>query len=103
MKPQAYLINTAAAAVVDQTALVRCLEERRIAGAALDVFEGQPLPSSSPYLRLDNVILTPHIGGATRETVERHSRMITGDIERFLRGLPPRRLVNPEALSRHAR
>jgi phosphoglycerate dehydrogenase-like enzyme len=103
MKPQAYLINTAAAAVVDQTALVRCLEERRVAGAALDVFEGQPLPSSSPYLRLDNVILTPHIGGATRETVERHSRMITGDIERFLRGLPPRRLVNPEALSRHAR
>ena len=101
MKPQAYLINTGAAAVVDQTALVRCLEERRIAGAALDVFEGQPLPPSSPYLKLDNVILTPHIGGDTRETVVRHSRMITEDIERFLRGLPPRRLVNPEALSRH--
>lgn len=103
MKPQAYLINTGAAAVVDSAGLVRCLEERRIAGAALDVFEGQPLPSSSPYLKLDNVILTPHIGGATRETVERHSRMITEDIERFLRGLPPRRLVNPEALSHHGR
>jgi D-3-phosphoglycerate dehydrogenase len=101
MKPQAYLVNTGAAAVVDQVALVRCLEERRIAGAALDVFEGQPLPASSPYLKLDNVILTPHIGGATRETVTRHSRMITEDIERFLRGLPPRRLVNPEVLSRH--
>jgi D-3-phosphoglycerate dehydrogenase len=101
MKPQAYLINTGAAAVVDSAALVRCLEERRIAGAALDVFEGQPLPASSPYLRLDNVILTPHIGGATTETVERHSRMITEDIERFLQGLRPRRLVNPEALSRH--
>jgi D-3-phosphoglycerate dehydrogenase len=101
MKPQAYLINAGAAAVVDSAALVRCLEEGRIAGAALDVFEGQPLPGSSPYLRLDNVILTPHIGGATQETVERHSRMITEDIERFLRGLPPRRLVNPEALSRH--
>jgi D-3-phosphoglycerate dehydrogenase len=101
MKPQAYLINTGAAAVVDSAALVRCLEERRIAGAALDVFEGQPLPASSPYLRLDNVILTPHIGGATTETVERHSRMITEDIERFLQGLRPRRLVNPEAFSRH--
>jgi D-3-phosphoglycerate dehydrogenase len=101
MKPQAYLVNTGAAAVVDSAALVRCLEERRIAGAALDVFEGQPLPASSPYLKLDNVILTPHIGGATQETVVRHSRMITEDIERFLRGLPPRRLVNPEALSRH--
>jgi D-3-phosphoglycerate dehydrogenase len=103
MKRQAYLINTGAAAVVDSAALVRCLEERRIAGAALDVFEGQPLPASSPYLRLDNVILTPHIGGSTRETVERHSRTITEDIERFLRGLPPRRLVNPEALSRRGR
>lgn len=103
MKPQAYLVNTGAAAVVDQGALVRCLEERRIAGAALDVFEGQPLPASSPYLKLDNVILTPHVGGATRETVVRHSRMITEDIERFLRGLPPRRLVNPEALARYGR
>ena len=103
MKPQAYLINTGAAALVDSAALVYCLEEGRIAGAALDVVEGQPLPASSPYLRLDNVILTPHIGGATRETVERHSRMITEDIERFLRGLPPRRLVNPEAFSRHDR
>jgi D-3-phosphoglycerate dehydrogenase len=100
MKPDAYLVNTGSAAVVDSAALVRCLEERRIAGAALDVFEGQPLPASSPYLKLDNVILTPHIGGATRETVVRHSRMITEDIERFLRGLPPKRLVNPEALSR---
>jgi phosphoglycerate dehydrogenase-like enzyme len=102
MKPGAYLVNTGAAAVVDSAALVRCLEERRIAGAALDVFEGQPLPASSPYLKLDNVILTPHIGGATGETVARHSRMMTEDIERFLRGLPPRRLVNPEVLSRRA-
>jgi phosphoglycerate dehydrogenase-like enzyme len=102
MKPGAYFVNTGAAAVVDSAALVRCLMEQRIAGAALDVFEGQPLPASSPYLKLDNVILTPHIGGATAETVARHSRMMTEDIERFLRGLPPRRLVNPEVLSRRA-
>ena len=102
MKPGAYLVNTAAAGLVDGQALLRCLEERRIAGAAFDVFEGQPLPASSPYLKLENVILTPHIGGATAETVERHSRMIVEDIERFLDGRRPRRLVNPEAPSPEA-
>ena len=102
MKPTAYLVNTAVGALLESQALIRCLEERRIAGAALDVFEGQPLPASSPYLRLENVILTPHIGGATAETVARHSRMICDDIERFLRGERPRRLVNPEALAPRA-
>ncbi len=99
MKPSAYLVNTAAAGLLDSQALIRCLEEKRIAGAALDVFEGQPLPASSPYLKLENAILTPHLGGATAETVARHSRMIAEDIMRFLRGQRPRRLVNPEALS----
>lgn len=99
MKPSAYLVNTGAAGVVDQKALVECLTDHRIAGAALDVFPGQPLPASSPFLKLDNVILTPHIGGATQETVTRHSRMIVEDIERFLRGERPRRLANPEALA----
>lgn len=98
MKPTAYLVNTGAANVLDHEALVERLRARRIAGAALDVFPGQPLPASSPLLALDNVILTPHIGGATEETVVRHSRMIVEDIERFLRGERPRRLANPEAL-----
>lgn len=90
MKPTAFLINTAAAAVVDYAALGERLRSGRLAGAALDVFEGHPLPPSSPLLGLQNVILTPHIGGATEETVERHSRMIAGDILRFLDGQPPR-------------
>lgn len=90
MKPTAYLINTAAAEVVDYAALSERLQSGRIAGAALDVFVGHPLPASSPLLRLPNVILTPHIGGATEETVERHSRMIAGDILRFLDGRPLR-------------
>ena len=80
MKPGAYLINTADAGLVDGRALQTCLAEKRIAGAAFDVFEGQPLPASSPYLQLDNVILTPHIGGATEETVTRYSRMIVQDV-----------------------
>lgn len=102
MKPTAYLINTGAPNVFDYEALVERLRARRIAGAALDVFPGQPLPASSPLLTLDNVILTPHIGGATKETVVRYSRMITEDIERFLRGQRPRRLANPQALTRRA-
>jgi D-3-phosphoglycerate dehydrogenase len=76
--------------------LAAALEAGTIAGAALDVFEGHPLPLSSPLMTramvpgraASNLILTPHIGGATEETIERHSRMITEDIERFIAGEP---------------
>jgi D-3-phosphoglycerate dehydrogenase len=88
MQRDAYLINTSVGAVVDTPALVDALESGRIAGAALDVFEGQPLPISSPLLSAPNVILTPHIGGATTETVERHSRIIAEEIERMVAGEP---------------
>lgn len=98
MKSEALLINTGAAGAVDYGALIEALESGRIAGAGLDVFEGHPLPPASPLTRLPNVVLTPHIGGATRETVERHSRMIAEDLIRALRGQRPRRLANPEAL-----
>ena len=57
-------------------------------------------PPNSPLLALDNVVLTPHIGGATRETVARHSEMIVQDIERFVQGRKPKRLVNPEVWGR---
>ncbi len=99
MKPTASLISIGANNVLDDEALVERLRSGRIAGAALDVFAGHMLSTSSPYLELDNVILTPHLGGATRETVTRHSRMIVEDIERFFGGGQPRRLVNPEILS----
>ncbi len=98
MKRGAYLLNLGAASALDYGALADVLSEGRIAGAGLDVYEGHPVPPSSPLLDLPNVVLTPHIGGATVETVERHSRMIAEDLERFLRGLPPRRLVNPEVM-----
>lgn len=96
MRPHAYLINTGAGASVDPDALAEALEARRIAGAALDVHEGHPLPASSPLCSAPNVILTPHIGGATAETVERHSRMMTAEIERLLAGKPLRHVVNPD-------
>jgi phosphoglycerate dehydrogenase-like enzyme len=97
MKPTARLINPSAPGVVDEDALADALEADRIAGASLDVFEGHPLPENSRLRSLNNVVLTPHIGGATSETVHRQSRMITNDILLVLRGEQPVHLVNPEA------
>ncbi|MCC8180642.1 MAG: 2-hydroxyacid dehydrogenase [Planctomycetes bacterium] len=67
MKPEAYLINTARSGLIDEQALIRALENRSIMGAALDVFENEPLPPDSPFLTLDNVTLTPHMAGTTRD------------------------------------
>ena len=96
MKPDAFLVNTSGGAVVDLDALADALHGSRLAGAALDVFPGHQLPAASPLRAVPNVILTPHIGGATAETVERHSRMIADEIERFIVGRPLRYVVNPE-------
>ena len=96
MKSTAYLINASDPSVIDQEALVSALRDRRIAGAGLDVFETHPISPQSPLLALDNVVLTPHLAGATDETVERHSEMMTDDILRFLDGRCPQNLVNPE-------
>ena len=103
MKPGAYLVSIGAANIIDEAALAERLRSRRIAGAALDVFRGHMISKTSPLLGLDNVILTPHLGGATPETTTRQSRMITEDIERFLRGERPRRVANPEALEKASR
>jgi phosphoglycerate dehydrogenase-like enzyme len=65
MKPTAYLVNTARGPIIDETALVDVLSKRRIAGAALDVFDTEPLPAGHPLSRLPNVILTPHLGWPT--------------------------------------
>ena len=96
MKPTSYLINTSDSQVVDREALLELLTSGRLGGAGLDVFESHPVPPTDPFLALDNVILTPHLGGATEETVERHSRMIADDTLRFLDGRQPKNLVNPE-------
>jgi D-3-phosphoglycerate dehydrogenase len=98
MKPTAYLINTARAAVVDEAALYDALKKRRIAGAALDVFWQEPLPADSPWLELDNVLLTPHLAGAAEEVKSHHSAMVVEDVRTLLEGGCPARLVNPEVL-----
>ena len=103
MKPKAYLINTAGWDIVDEKALLGTLQQRRIAGAAFDVYETHPVSPRSPFLKLDNVILTPHIGGATDGTVERYSKSMTEEIERFIEGNRPKNLVNPKAWKENVR
>ncbi len=97
MKPTAYIVNLSGARIVDGDGLKAALEDGTIAGAALDVFETQPIAPDHPLLGLDNLILTPHVGGATNETIERHSEMMASDILRFLERESPVNLVNPEA------
>lgn len=96
MKPTAYLVNAASTFVIDMNAIVDALQNKRIAGAAFDVFETWPVKADSPLLDLDNVVLTPHIGGATFETVVRYSQMMADDIDRFMRGERPKNLVNTQ-------
>jgi autoinducer 2 (AI-2) kinase len=100
MKKTAYFVNTARSAITDEKALCRALSDRRIAGAGLDVFDQEPLPPEHLFFSLDNVILLPHIGGATQEVTEHQTEIIVPDIERILRGERPRNIVNPEVLDR---
>ena len=96
MKPGAYFVNVTNSSVADRLALAAALAEGGLAGAALDVHEAHPIPPDSPFTGLPNVLLTPHVGGATRETIERHSAMVAEDFERFARGEQPLRLANPD-------
>ena len=98
MKPGAYLISISRAAVIDQAALVKALQEGRIAGAALDVFWSEPLPANHPLLTLENVTLTPHLAGATHDVRERHSQMIVEDVLAWLDGRRPKYIANPEVI-----
>jgi len=85
MKDTAYLINTARGALIDHKALYEALLKKKITGAALDVFEYEPLCNSDPLLQLDNLILTPHLGGASSDVVNHHSRMVLEDIIKYFK------------------
>lgn len=85
MKPGAVLINTARGGIVNEPALADALREGRLAGAALDVFDREPLPAGSPLAGTPNLILTPHIGGVTRESNTRVSTLIAQKVGAFLR------------------
>jgi phosphoglycerate dehydrogenase-like enzyme len=97
MKKSAYLINTARGAIIDETALVKILQEKTIAGAALDVFVEEPLPKNHPITQLDNVVLTPHLGWPTDSGFEGFAENAVTNILDYMAGKLTRAL-NPEAM-----
>ena len=99
MKDDAIYVNTARAMLHDTDALVRALESGTLGGAGLDHFEGEHLPADHPLQSMANVVLTPHIGGATYDTEANHSKLIADGLEQLLGGGKPDNLVNPEVLS----
>ena len=97
MKRGAWLINVGRGPVVEEAALIAALKERRIAGAMLDVYEHYRLVPGHPLFSLDNVVLTPHLAGMTRESRARMSVAAAEEVVRMLAGEPPRNFVNPQA------
>jgi len=93
MKPSSYLVNTARGPIVDETALLEALKTRKIAGAAVDVFSVEPLPTDHPFRKLDNLVLTPHLGYATKETFIAHYNQMVEGIDAWFREEPLRRLA----------
>jgi len=96
MKPTALLINTSRGPVVDEQALIRALEGRRLAGAALDVWEQEPVAADNPLLRMDNVIATPHAAYFSSPAVAQVPRRCGEEVARVLTGQRPLNVVNPE-------
>lgn len=101
MKPQAYVINTARGGIVDEQALYQALVEKRIAGAALDVFLPEPPSHGSGLPSLDNVICSPHLAGVSREAVSRMAKMAAGNVLDVFDAQPNRdKVVNPQVFDR---
>jgi phosphoglycerate dehydrogenase-like enzyme len=97
MKPDAYLINVGRGSLVNEKALASALGEKRIAGAALDVFEKEPLPAESPLWDLKNLLITPHSAGLTDKLWERHYLQVMENLRRYLSGQPLQWLVDKHA------
>lgn len=98
VKPGCRIINTSRGGVIDEDALILALREGRLAGAALDVFEEEPLPADHSLCHAPNVLLTPHIAGLTQTSLERTALMAAQGILDVLQGRTPEHVVNPEAL-----
>ena len=98
MRPGAVYLNSARAGLHDLDALTESLRSGHLSAAGLDHFDGEQLPAGHPLLGMDQVVLTPHIGGATYDTEVNHTTMIADDIARLLSGERPLHCVNPEVL-----
>src|SRR5580693_9066854 len=92
MKPTSYLVNTARGPIVDEAALLETLKRRGIAGAAIDVFSVEPLPVDHPFRKLDNIVLTPHLGYVTEDSFRNHYAQMVEGIDAWFRGEPLRKL-----------
>jgi D-3-phosphoglycerate dehydrogenase len=90
MKPSAYIINTSRGPIIDEAALLAALRENKIAGAGLDVFDVEPLPTDHPLRKLDNVVLTPHLGYVATQNYRAYFAGVVDDIRAFLDGKPVR-------------
>jgi phosphoglycerate dehydrogenase-like enzyme len=93
MKPTSYLVNTARGPIVDEAALLQTLQQKKIAGAAVDVFSVEPLPVDHPFRKLDNIVLTPHLGYFTEEGFRSHYGQMVEGIDAWFKGEPLRRLA----------
>lgn len=96
MKPTAFIVNCARGGIIDETALYNALKDKKIAGAALDVFAKEPL-ADSPLVTLDNIVFTPHIGASTKEGQQRAGVQVAEQVIKALKGQRPDSMVNPEA------
>ncbi len=96
MKPRSVLINVSRGPVVDEESLLEALKSGHLSGAALDVFSNQPLPSDHPFLKLENVILTPHMAGITEESMRRMGEGVVTEVRRIVEGKTPLNFCNPE-------
>ncbi|UPJ47557.1 D-2-hydroxyacid dehydrogenase family protein [Bradyrhizobium sp. 200] len=93
MKPTAYLVNTARGPIVDEGALLEALTQKKIAGAGVDVFSVEPLPVDHPFRKLDNMVLTPHLGYVTEDSFRNHYQQMVEGIDAWFNGEPKQRLA----------
>ena len=96
MKPDAVVVNTSRGAVIDTMSLAKALREGRLAGAGLDVFEGEPLSQNHPLRSTPNTLLTPHVAWYSEESQQALKRMAAEEVARVARGEWPRSVVNPD-------
>ncbi|WP_213769531.1 D-2-hydroxyacid dehydrogenase family protein [Bradyrhizobium sp. dw_78] len=92
MKPTSYLVNTSRGPIVDEAALLETLQQRKIAGAGIDVFSVEPLPVGHPFRKLDNIVLTPHLGYVSEDAFRAHYGQMVENIDGWLKGTPLRTL-----------
>ena len=94
MKPTAYLINTSRGPIVDEAAMLAALRDKKIGGAGLDVFDVEPLPKDHPLRKMDNVVITPHLGYVSLKNYQNYFAGVVEDIRGFIDGKPVRVMTN---------